>query len=483
MAENRNYKNTRTNDYLPQPISESQYGKLPPQALELEETLLGTLMQYGALYDKVSDILTPECFYKTAHGIIYEAICQLSKQGSPVDMLTVADILQKNGKIEEVGGAYALAMLTENTARDTHIVKHASIIFQKYVARKIIKMSVEIQNMAYADDDCEDILTFADKEMKSFDLKAKNNVRHIRESIGEMRENVKNNSQDHVVSSGSLTGFTEFDKRSGGFQPTDLIVIAAESSQGKTSLALNIADFISKRGEPIAIYSREMSSMQLASRITAFNSGLSSNDILYNRFTDLMFRQLDVGIGKIENSEIYIDESSTGTIDNILSSIRMMVRNFKIKGVVVDYLQLLEDNEKGLTTEAKTAKFARSLKNIAKDLGIWVVALSQLSRSDNPLPSKSRLRNSGQIEEAADVIWFIYRPEEYGLKTFPEPFNAYNVEGAAMHDIAKGRNIGTFKFLSKFDKRVTLFENVRDISELRDTGYYPSSGIKEQTPF
>jgi replicative DNA helicase len=293
------------------------------------------------------------------------------------------------------------------------------------------------------------------------------------EAINLMIKNVELNSQDKKISSGSLTGFSDFDKRSGGIQKSDLIIIAAESSQGKTSLALSIANNISISGDAIAIYSMEMRAIQLAARFTSFESKIPANEILYGKFDLMQFQVLDSSISRLITSKIYIDEKSTSNLDSIVSSIRGMVKNYGIKGAVVDYIQLVHVSDRGMNKEQQTALIARTFKNLAKDLDIWIIALSQLSRDNtNPVPSIKRLRDSGQIEEAADIVWLIYRPEQVGRNQFPEPYETHATEGMALNYIAKGRNIGTFNFMSRFDKKTTHF------FESADYGFVPTEALR-----
>ncbi len=210
---------------------------------------------------------------------------------------------------------------------------------------------------------------------------------------------------------------------------------------------------------------------------------------MYGRFNEASFEKLDAGIGKIEDYEVYIDENSNSTLESILSSIRFMKRNYDIKGVVVDYIQLVNVKEKGMNTEQQTAYVARQLKNIAKDLDIWVIALSQLSRDrQNPVPTLSRLRNSGQIEEASDVIMLVYRPEAVGRLQYPEPFETITTERTAMIDVAKGRNIGIFKFMTEFEKELTYFTDITDLQAFSNNELGAETGgyaweKKEKTPF
>ena len=236
---------------------------------------------------------------------------------------------------------------------------------------------------------------------------------------------------------------------------------------GKTSFALSVANNIASSGDKIAIYSLEMSSIQLAARISSMNTGIPSNEILYSRLTNEQMERIETNISRICNTGIYIDERSTSNMDTIISSIRNMVSKYNIKGAVVDYLQIVNINSEGSNEETKLGVASRRLKNLAKDLNIWIMALSQLNRNDaNPYPTLGRLRGSGQIGEAADIVAFVYRPEYYNLsKQYPDEFSEVSTKDTALIDVAKGRHIGTFRFITKFDKTITHFSNIDDLSE------------------
>lgn len=433
------------------------FGKLPPQAVEIEEVLLGSLMVESKAFSEISDFLKAEHFYKPAHSLIYKTIERLSHENQPTDFIMVANRATQDNVIDEIGGAYYITLLSTKVSSGANVENYARLVFQKYLAREAIRISNEILSMSYSDTDIDDILTYANKSYQDITTFTNGAVLTMYDAVNEMRNNViKNSSQQNKT--GFITGFNNFDERSGGIQKSDLIIVAAETSQGKTSLALTISDNIAANGGKLAIYSLEMRATQLAARFTSYHTGIPANEILYGKFNMEMFEQLDNRIGKLINYEIYIDEKSTSTIESILQSIRGMKKQNDIDGVVVDYLQLVSTTEKGMNKEQQTAYITRSLKNIAKELDIFVITLSQLSRdSASPIPTMKRLRDSGQIEEAADVCILIYRPEQAGRSSFPEPFENSDVSGNAMIDIAKGRNIGTFKFLAGFDKSTTHF--------------------------
>lgn len=477
MAEKRKYQKEIV------PIHANELGKLPPQATDIEELVLGALMVESDAYANVSDFLKPEHFYKTANQKIFSAIEMLVMLGEPTDFRMVTNKLRDLGIIDEVGGAYYITILSTQVNSTYYLEKHAKVIYEKFLARESIRVSNEIQSMAYDGSDVFEILAYANKQFSDISGFSTGNILTMYDAIEQMRNNIFKNSSDSVVSSGSITGFEKFDNRGGGFQKSDFIVIAAESSQGKTSLALSIADNIANNGGSLGFYSLEMRAIQLASRFTAFHTNIPANEILYSRFNNERFGQLDKNIKRLLDYNIYIDEKSNSTVESIINSIRGLKKLYNIEGAFVDYLQLVTTSEKWMNKEQQTAYISRSFKNAAKELDIWIVGLSQLARDNsNPIPSIKRLRDSGQIEEACDVCFLIYRPEQVGRTNFPEPFDDFNVKDTAMIDIAKGRNIGTFKFLSHFDSRITHFSDIENYDIIRNIAV-PVNKKPTDTPF
>ena len=428
-----------------------------PQAPESEKLVLGSIMSRSA-FSEVSEILNPDCFYSPFHKNIYENILKITERGDFPDAITVTNEMRKSGDVNP----YEIQQIAFCTTFDHY--QHACILVDKHIQRKLIEIGESMVLKAYSgNEDITDIVANATDSLGSLFTNYENNILEMREAIELMVKNVELNSSETTKPTGSKTGFTEFDKRSGGFQKSDLIIIAAESSQGKTSLALSMVRNMAMENTKVALYSLEMRAMQLAARFTSMESGIPANQILYGKFDRNMFERLDGSIGRLLKTGIYIDERSTSNLDTIINSIRTMVAKYGIDGAVIDYLQILNVNEKGKNEEQQMAIAARKLKNLAKELDIWIVALSQLSRENsNPVPTIKRLRGSGQIEEACDVAILIYRPEVYG-KTHIDMFEYINPEGTAMIDIAKGRNIGTFKFIAKFEKTTTHFTELGEV--------------------
>ena len=300
------------------------------------------------------------------------------------------------------------------------------------------------------------------------------NIYTLKDGLTRVHQQVNRNLSGQTSLTGTPTGFDQFDRRSGGLQKSDLIIIAAEQSMGKTSLLMSILRFAALSGTKSIIYSMEMRKEQIASRLASIESGVPANQIMYSQLTSSQLESFDKGLARLLHLPIYFDDNSTSNIDSIINSIRYMKRKYDIDGAAVDYLQILNVNMKGANKEQQMGDVARRLKNLAKELDIWIIALSQLNRDkDNPVPSIARLRDSGQIAEAADVVMLIYRPEVKG-KPYPGEFSNVETKGTAMIDVAKGRNIGIMKFICKFDAPTTHFYDLQDI---------PISANVEPDPF
>lgn len=447
-----------------------------PYDEDLEKLILGTIISNKFGYDEIRDIISLDSFYVPFHQNIYQIFKDIEKKGEEPHVVNIGrEYHKKYGEIKLVeisnlGEIYSLSNIYSDCCELNNLSTR----------RKLLELGIYLQSKSSAgQDDVSDIISSVNDRLETLYKSSENSVFTIKEAIKGVYDIIDRNASNTNQLTGTPTGLTEFDKRAGGLQTSDLVIIAAETSQGKTSLALSIANHAAINGEPIAIYSLEMKKEQCAARLMAINSGIPANELLYSRISSQTFEQLDQSISSIYNSKIYFDDRSTSNIDLIINSIRSMVLKYKIKGVIIDYLQILNVNMKGANKEQQMADVARRLKNLAKDLDIWIIALSQLNRDNqNPVPNLNRLRDSGQIAEAADTVIFIYRPEIYN-KPFPEPFEKYDTRGYAMIDVAKGRNIGIFKMLCQFQKETTHFI-------YQDKGLVPlstSSIISDDNPF
>lgn len=421
-----------------------------PHDFEAEKLVLGTIMTERSALDEVREILTPDTFYDEFHRQIYRAILAVSERGDRPDMVMVCNELRKQTSDFD---AYRFALVAGSVSFD--IYQHACLIHDKERRRRFYDIGQYLCANCFSEEsDIVDVLSEARKRLDDVLTYADNNVATVREAVEGVYRQIDRNLAGGSALTGNPTGFREIDAKSGGLQKSDLVVIAAETSMGKTSLAIKM---VMSAGCGVAFYSMEMKKEQIAARMMAIESGIPPNEILYGQLPPVKLARVDETVSRVLDREVYFDDRSTSNVDVILTSIRSMKLKYGISGVVIDYLQILNVNMKGSTKEQQMADVARRLKNLAKELDVWIIALSQLNRdSQNPQPSLNRLRDSGQIAEAADVVILIYRPEVYG-KQYPQPFRNAVTGGTAMLDVAKGRNIGLLKLICGFDMFTTHF--------------------------
>jgi replicative DNA helicase len=443
-----------------------------PKNTDAERLVLGTIMSDKNALSEVRDLLTEDCFYDDFHKEMFKTIKAIDSRGDRPDIVMVSNEMGKNKDFDLV------RFLETTQSFSFDIYQHAAILHDKSKRRKFFEIGQYLLSNTFSEtEDIADVLSKANDMISGVLQSSVENICTISDAIREVYKQIDKNVAGTTKLTGTPTGFKDFDKKAGGLQKSDLIIIAAETSQGKTSLALSIVGNAALEGSKLAIYSLEMIKEQLAARLMSMESGIPPNEILYSRLQSMRFEQLDKSIGKIRDTSIFFDDRSTSNIDTIIASIRTMVLKYGIEGVVIDYLQILNVNMKGFNKEQQMADVARRLKNLAKELNIWIIALSQLNRDfNNPVPNLNRLRDSGQIAEAADIVIFIYRPEYYG-KSYPEPFQKFNPKDTAMIDVAKGRNIGLMKFVCLFDKTTTRFK------DLDFSGDYVNYYEKEMDPF
>ena len=423
---------------------------------ECELCVLGTLLSERNAIHQVRELLNPKCFYVDFHSEVYCAILAMTDRGDRADIVNIMPELKKrNIKFKP----YDIAFIAQNHTFD--LVQYACRLNELEKRRSIYDMGQYlVTNGSNESEDIEDVIQSANDKLSSIFGSLDNHVKMAGDYMSEVYQRV-NDNLNSISIPGTPTGFHEIDDK-GGFQPTNLIVCAAESSQGKTAFANAIALTAAKSGTKIAFYSMEMSGAQLMTRLAAIESGIPVSTLTNEKLTNEQIRSFDRSVASLSKLGIYFDDRSTSNIETILASIRSIVIKYHVQGVVIDYLQILTINKKGSNVEEAIAEAARRLKNIAKELNIWVLALSQLSRDNqNPLPSVNRLRGSVQINEAADITILLYRPEVYN-KRYPEPFQSTNPNGTAMIDIAKGRNVGVFKFIVGFNAATTHFYELNE---------------------
>ena len=405
------------------------FGKVPPQSKELEEAILGAIMLEKSAFDTVVEILKPECFYGEAHQNIFKAMKSLADKSLPIDLLTVVEELKLRGDLELVGGAYYVSRLTNSVVSSANIEAHSRIVLQKFIQRELIRISGEIIGDAYEDTtDVFDLLD--DAESKLFEI-TNNHLRSAFEDINTVLvktiqriEDMRNRDEDIT---GVPSGFPSLDKLTYGWQQTDLIVLAARPSVGKTAFALNLARSAAlhpTKPTPVVFFSLEMSSSQLVQRILSAESEIWLEKISRGKLEEHEMKQLyKRGIERLSSAPIYIDDTAALNIFELRAKCRRLKNKHDIGLIIIDYLQLMSgggDNKNG-NREQEISKISRDLKGLAKELKVPIIALSQLSREVEKrkegakIPQLSDLRESGAIEQDADMVMFLYRPEYYDI--------------------------------------------------------------------
>lgn len=404
-------------------INSQNLGKIPPQATDLEETVLGAILIESSAFARVSEMLKPESFYVPAHSKIYKAVCSLFAKSSAIDMMTVIAELKLQGSLEEVGGMFFITQLANRVANSANIVDHAKIIEQKFIQREVIRVCSETLRGAY--DDTTDIFELIESHQGEIYNSVKStygrNDVHISEAVkGRLHEYQK---QCVEGLTGVGTGFTDLNRLTNGWQNTDLIIIAARPAMGKTAFVLETAKAAAILHKvPVGIFSLEMSQEQLTDRMISSETGVYQDKIKKRNLTEYDWLQFHNKLGALVDSNIYIDDTPGISITALRSKAIRMKERYGIGMIVIDYLQLMNGpNDKRGNREQEIGSISRGLKVVAKELGIPVIALSQLSRKveDRPgingkRPLLSDLRESGSIEQDADQVAFLYRPEYYG---------------------------------------------------------------------
>ena len=426
------------------------FGKIPPQAKELEEAILGAIMLEKSAFDTVVEILKPECFYVESHQKIYKAMQSLAIKSLPIDLLTVVEELKFREELDFVGGPYAVTKLTNAVVSSANIEAHSRIVLQKFIQRELIRISGEIIGDAYEDStDVFDMLDLA--ETKLFEIT--NN--HLRKNFDDIetvlvktinRIEDMRNRQDDIT--GVPTGFPSLDRLTYGWQPTDLIILAARPSVGKTAFALNLARTAAlhpTKPTAVGFFSLEMSSSQLVQRILSAESEIWLEKIARGKLEEHEMKQLyKKGIDRLSKAPIFIDDSAALNIFELRAKCRRLKNKHNVGMIIIDYLQLMSGSaDRNSNREQEISKISRDLKGLAKELQVPIIALSQLSREvekrkeGNKIPQLSDLRESGAIEQDADMVMFLYRPEYYDQNT--DEMGESN-KGETWVKIAKHRN-------------------------------------------
>ena len=443
-------------------------GRIPPQAIDLEEAVLGAMLIDEKGVNEVIELLSPEVFYKRSHQLIYESIERLFRESEPIDLLTVSADLKKNKNFEPAGGDFYLISLSQKVSSSAHIEFHSRIILQKYIQRKLITISNEIIQKSY--NESTDVMDLLDEaESKLYDV-AQGNIKTSTESAQNLVIRAKARIEEIAKQeglSGVSTGFEKLDKLTSGWQPSDLVIIAARPGMGKTALALSMARNISVQQKiPVAFFSLEMSSVQLITRLISSETGLTSDKLRTGKLADHEWQQLNIKVSDLESSPLFIDDSPSLTIFELRAKARRLASSHGIKLIIIDYLQLMNigSSNKAGNREQEISTISRNLKALAKELDIPVIALSQLSRAvetrgGTKRPILSDLRESGAIEQDADIVSFLYRPEYYGITEWDDEMKTPS-EGQGEFIVAKHRNGALDSIKLKFIPNLGKFEDL-----------------------
>ncbi len=436
---------------------EPSYLKVPPHNIEAEQAILGGVLINNDAMNQIMDILSADDFYKETHTGLFEGMVDLYNRGEPVDIITLSQVLTRKNLLEKIGGTEYLASLVEAVSTSAGIIYHAQIVKELAVRRRLITQCSAITEACFQDwENTEDLLEMAEQAI--FDI-AEEQVREGFESLQEIVtgsfKKLESTAEIEGFVTGVPTGFVEFDRLTAGLQPSDLIIIAGRPSMGKTALALNIGyNAAQKTGKGVAVFSLEMSKQQLGIRMLGFDSGIDSTRLRTGFLRDKEWAQLTDSANRLSEMPIFIDDSSGISVLEMKAKCRRLIKRHDLNLVIVDYMQLIQGRKTAESRNLEMSEISRSLKALAKDLNVPVVALSQLNRKVEDRPNKrpqlADLRESGAIEQDADVIAFIYRDELY---------NPRSEENKNMAEIiiGKQRNGPTGYFKLTFRKELTAF--------------------------
>ncbi|MCA0428079.1 MAG: replicative DNA helicase [Bacteroidetes bacterium] len=490
MQERKQYDSKTRKNYT-KSFSLPEGAKLPPQALELEEAVLGALMLEKHAITLVAEILSAASFYKEAHAMIFQAIADLFGRAEPIDILTVSSELKKKGQLEIVGGAYAITMLTNRVTSAANIEYHARIIAEKHLQREMIRISGEIQTEAYEDSaDAFDLLDSAEKKL--FEL-SQGNIKRAYMSMNAVVKQTLKDIEDMKLKTGKYTGipsgFTKLDRITSGFQRSDLIIVAARPGMGKTAFALSVArnasfEGLGKDEKPrgVAIFSLEMGNKQMVSRMISSEAEISGHKLRTGELRDFEWEMLNTRIAKLSEAPIFIDDTPALSVFELRAKCRRLKQQNDICMILIDYLQLMRGDDasnKNGNREQEVSYISRSLKALAKELDVPVIALSQLSRqterrSNSNRPMLSDLRESGSIEQDADMVMFIYRPEYYQLQEWED---GTSTSGQAEVMIAKNRHGALENIRLRFLNDYTKFTDLTEDSYEYQNDFPPGAGL------
>jgi replicative DNA helicase len=435
-----------------------------PQALEAEQAVLGSMLTSKDAVPKALQKLRAKHFYKEAHTKIYLVMTHLFEVNEPIDTVTVMDRLKKNKELDSVGGMYYITGLVDSVPTTANVEHYANIVLEKAILRKLIGVSGDLSREAYEDlRDVDEVLDNAEQAIFSISqFRLRGGFQHIDPILHETFERLDKLHSGEGAVVGIPTGFTDLDSKTAGFQQGDLIVIAGRPSMGKTALALTIArNAAIDYGHGVGFFSLEMANHQLAMRMLCAEARLDNHAVRTGRLKDDQWKQLSLAVGDLAEAKIYLDDTPALTVLELRAKARRLLAEHEIKLLIVDYLQLMTGPRRAENRQQEISVISRSLKALAKELDIPVVALSQLSRAVEsrhpPIPQLSDLRESGAIEQDADVVMFLYRPWIY--KTDKEKETSFDDKGLAKLILSKQRNGPTGTIKLSFIERYARFED------------------------
>lgn len=437
-----------------------ELGKLPPQHIDAEEALLGTYLQWAPARKEFMNAITPQMFYKEQNKFYYEVMSRLHGQGKPVDLITVRVEASKSPDFENFGGLQTIVQLMGKEIGTDRVSHYIALVRNAWMLREVIRIAYNAQQTAHdPTSDPTELLASIHEELFALVGQNVENTIHVQKVIEDVFTIIVNNRNNVNQFTGLGTGFTPLDRHTGGLQPGDLVVVAGETSNGKTAFAVNLAVNTAELGNGVGIFSLEMTNRQNVSRMLATRSAVSAKGILMYKLSDPELEKITNSAGQIMQLPIWFDDTSSYQIDRLLEAIRAMVIRHGVRLVVIDYLQLVKGSVK-LAKQDQVAEIANELKRLAKSLNIPIVLLSQLSRGDNPKPTLSRLKGSGDIENAADLVIFVMRPEIYGMTDFSIQGISYQTANLVYIDVAKGRNYGLTEFPLSFNPDTALLQDL-----------------------
>lgn len=438
--------------------------KQPPSAVDVERTVLGAMILDAEAVPKVIESLQPECFFDKRNQLIYESMISLFEANEPIDSVSLYEELKKNGKIESVGGPAYISKLGQDVSSAANVEYHSKVVLEKWILRKLISSSMEIATNAYSgNEDVFDLLDTA--ESKIFEITEaglKESYKSMDRAVREAIEHIEAIHSKNISSFSVPTGFFGLDEMLGGFQKSDLIIVAARPSMGKTAFALSAArNAAVDHNVPIAIFSLEMATIQLVTRLICAEARINAHNVRTGKFKAEDGPRISRTAHKLSQAPIYIDDSPGQTVLEIRAKARRLKAEKNIGLVIIDYLQLMSSSSRMDSREREISTISRSLKALAKELNVPVIALSQLNRAvesrTDKRPQLSDLRESGSIEQDADVVIFLNRPEYYGITQFSD---GESTDGISEIIIGKQRNGPTGDVRLKFIKDFARFENL-----------------------